>query len=155
SLLVRIAHDDIPAALAHIDATWERLVPNAPLRREFMDDLFTIAYADMANLNRMLGGLSAFAFVIAMMGLFGMAVHVTARRRREIGIRKTLGAGGPRIVLMLLRDFARPVVIANVLAWPLAFVAGRLYLELFVQRTPLSPWPFVLSLAITVAVAWA
>jgi putative ABC transport system permease protein len=152
--VVRIDRNNIAGALAHMDAVWNRLSPNAPLQRQFADDLFNTAYENATVFSRVLAGLSGFAFVIAMLGLFGMSIHVTSRRRREIGIRKTLGATAPRVVLMLLRDFSRPVVIANVIAWPLAFLAGQVYLELFVQRAPLSPVPFVISLLITLAVAW-
>jgi putative ABC transport system permease protein len=152
--VVRIDRNNVSGALAHIDAVWNRLSPNAPLQRQFADDLFNTAYQSATVFFRVLAGLSGFAFVIAMLGLFGMSIHVTSRRRREIGIRKTLGATAPRVVLMLLRDFSRPVVVANVIAWPLAFLAGQVYLELFVQRAPLSPVPFVVSLLITLAIAW-
>ena len=152
--LVRISRDDIPGALAHIDAVWKELVPKAPVRRYFMDELFNQAYQTYANISAALTSLCAFAFVIAVMGLIGMAVHVTSRRLREIGIRKTLGASARGVVMMLLRDFSKPVLIANVIAWPFAFLAGRMYFELFTQRATMTPWPFVTSLAITVAVAW-
>jgi putative ABC transport system permease protein len=72
---------------------------------------------------------------------------------REIGIRKTLGASAGGVVLMLLRDFSMPVLIANVLAWPFAFLVARTYLDVFIQRVDLSPWPFGLSLVITLAIA--
>lgn len=152
--LVRISRDDIPGALAHIDAVWKELVPKAPARHYFMDQLFNDAYATYANISAILTGLCAFAFIIAVMGLIGMAIHITSRRLREIGIRKTLGASARGVVMMLLRDFSKPVLIANLVAWPFAFVAGRLYFELFTQRATMTPWPFVASLAITVAVAW-
>ena len=153
--LLRIARGGIPATLAHIDSVWDRLVPKAPLRREFMDALFNTAYEQFAATSAVLSGLAGFAFFIAVMGLCGMAIHVTSRRRREIGIRKTLGATAHGLVLMLLRDFAKPVVIANVIAWPFAFFAGRIYLNQFVQQSELSPWPFLLSLLITLGIAWA
>lgn len=152
--LVSISRSDIPAALAHIDRVWEKLAPKAPLRREFMDEMFDRAYESFAAISGVLVGLAAFAFFISIMGLCGMAIYVTSRRQREIGIRKTLGASKGRVVLMLLRDFAKPVVIANVMAWPFAYLMGRIYLNLFVQRTSLSPWPFVLSFVITLAIAW-
>jgi putative ABC transport system permease protein len=151
---VRIARDEVPAALAHIDAVWKRLVPKAPVRRHFMGELFNSAYETFAIVSGVLKGLSAFAFIIAVMGLIGMAIHITSRRLREIAIRKTLGASAHGVVLMLLRDFSKPVLIANVLAWPFAFFAGRIYFNLFTQRAALSPWPFALSLVITLAVAW-
>jgi len=98
--------------------------------------------------------LSAFAFVIAIMGLIGMAIYITGLRLHEIGIRKTLGATAHGVVFMLLRDFSKPVLIANLVAWPFAFFLGRLYYSMFTHHAEFSPWPFVLSLAITVAVAW-
>ena len=152
--LVRLSRDDIPGAVAHVDAVWNELVPKAPARHYFMDELFNQAYQTYANISAVLTGLCAFAFVIAVMGLIGMAVHITSRRLREIGIRKTLGASARGVVMMLLRDFSKPVLIANVIAWPFAFLAGRMYFELFTQRATMTPWPFVTSLAITVAVAW-
>jgi putative ABC transport system permease protein len=152
--LVRISRDDIPGALAHIDAVWKQLVPKAPARHFFTDELFNEAYQTYATVSAVLTGLCAFAFIIAVMGLIGMAVHITSRRLREIGIRKTLGASARGVVLMLLRDFSRPVLIANLIAWPFAFFAGRLYFELFTQRASVTPWPFVTSLAITLGVAW-
>jgi putative ABC transport system permease protein len=151
---IRVARNDIKNALAHIEAVWERLAPKAPLGRQFTDELFGQAYETFARVSNVLAGLACFAFVIALMGLFGMAMHVTSRRRREIGIRKTLGASASRVVFMLLRDFARPVVWANLIAWPLAFLAVRVYLNLFVERAPLSAWPFVVSLVVTVLIAW-
>jgi putative ABC transport system permease protein len=152
--VIRVARENIPAALKHVDAVWERLAPKVPLNRMFADELFNRAYEQFASLSNILEGLAILAFLIAMMGLFGMAIHVASRRRRELGIRKTLGASAPRLTWMLLRDFARPVVIANILVWPLAFLAGRMYLNLFVQRAPMSPWPFAASLAITLCIAW-
>lgn len=152
--IIRVARDGVQPALAHIDAVWNRLQPDTALRREFMDDLFNRAYVTFAVMSDALSGLAVFAFVIAIMGLFGMAVHVTNRRRREIGIRKTLGARVRDIVLMLLRDFSKPVVIANIIAWPVAFVLERVYLNLFTTRVAISAWPFVASFVITLGIAW-
>jgi putative ABC transport system permease protein len=150
---IRVARNDIKNAIAHMETVWERLAPKAPLGWQFTDELFGQAYATFSRISNVLAGLAGFAFVIALMGLFGMAMHVTSRRRKEIGIRKTLGASAPRVVFMLLRDFARPVVWANLVAWPLAFLAGRVYLNLFVERAPLSVWPFLVSLVVTVLIA--
>lgn len=152
--LVRLLRTDIPGGLAHIDAVWKRLVPKVPVRRQFLDELFNAAYETFGTVGAVLTGLAASAFVIAVMGLIGMAIHITGRRLREIGIRKTLGATAHGVVLMLLRDFSKPVLIANVIAWPFAFFAGRLYLNLFTQRATLTPWPFLVSLAITLGIAW-
>lgn len=152
--VIRVARDGVAAGLAHIDAVWDRLVPRVPLQRSFADELFNAAYSQYAQDSQVMEGLAVLAFLIAVMGLFGMAIHVASRRTREIGIRKTLGASVPRLTFMLLTDFARPVVIANLLAWPLGYIAGTMYLELFVQRTPMTPWPFAASLVLTLGIAW-
>jgi putative ABC transport system permease protein len=152
--IVRIDPHHVREAVAHIDTTWRTLVPRVPLERRFVDDLFGEAYSTFAMLSGIATGLSIFAFAIALMGLTGIAVHVTTARLREIGVRKTLGATTRQIVEMLLLDFAKPVVIANLVAWPFAYLAARAYLSLFLTRTGISPLPFVLSLAATVLIAW-
>jgi putative ABC transport system permease protein len=88
-------------------------------------------------------------------GLFGMAIQMAGRRLHEIGVRKSVGAYQRQIVAMLLRDFSKPVVIANLVVWPLGYFAAQAYLSVFIQRAGLTPVPFVLSLAIVVLVAWA
>jgi putative ABC transport system permease protein len=153
--LIRISREHVLEAVNYIDNTWDGLAPKAQIRRAFMDALFDDAYRSYSRINSMLNGLSVFAFLIAVMGLCGLAIHVTTRRRREIGIRKTLGATVGVVVTMLLIDFAKPVLVANLVAWPFAWLVGRQYIEKFTQRSEITIWPFVLSLVITVGVAWA
>jgi putative ABC transport system permease protein len=83
-----------------------------------------------------------------------MATLVTARRRAEIGVRKTLGASTMQVMLLLLGSFSKPVVLANVVAWPLGLAGARLYLNQFAKPIAVTLLPFALSLALTVAVAW-
>jgi len=154
SAVVAIARVDVPRGLAAIDATWQRLAPHYPLRREFLDAQFEKSYALFANANRVFVGLAALALVIAASGLFGMASFLVARRTREIGVRKIHGASPRQILELLVWSFSKPILIANVVAWPLGYVALRAYLDLFVQRTTLTPWPFVASLAATLAIGW-
>jgi putative ABC transport system permease protein len=153
--LIRIAQDDVPGTVKYINGVWDSIAPKASSRLEFMDDLFNVAYAQFTTINSVLNALAVFAFFIAVMGLCGLAIHVTSRRQREIGIRKTLGATVRGVVTMLLIDFAKPVLIANVIAWPFAWFVGQKYMEQFTHRDGLTVWPFLLSLVITVGVAWA
>jgi putative ABC transport system permease protein len=153
--LIRISRQHVLEAVQHIDNIWESLAPKVQIRRAFMDALFDDAYRSYSRINSTLNGLSVFAFLIAVMGLCGLAIHVTTRRRREIGIRKTLGATVSGVVTMLLIDFAKPVLIANLVAWPFAWIVGRQYIDKFTQRSEITIWPFLLSLVITVGVAWA
>jgi putative ABC transport system permease protein len=134
---------------------WQQLAPDRVFQYEFEDQLFAQGYQLFGIVGEIFTGLALFAFAISTIGLIGMAFHVVGRRRNEIGVRKTLGAGTSQIVLMLLKDFARPVLIANLAAWPLAYLATKAYLGVFIHRIALTPLPFVLSLFATLLIAWA
>lgn len=95
------------------------------------------------------------AFIIASVGLLAIAIHAAARRRHEIAVRKTLGSSVLGVVRLLLTDFSIPVLIGNVIAWPLGYFAAATYLAAFADRIDLGPAPFFLSMAITLAIAWA
>jgi putative ABC transport system permease protein len=95
------------------------------------------------------------AFFISSVGLLGIAVHIASRRRHEIAIRKTLGSSVADVVRLLLTDFSIPVLIGNLLAWPLGYLAAQAYLAAFANRIDLSPAPFFISMAITLVIAWA
>jgi putative ABC transport system permease protein len=97
--------------------------------------------------------LALFACAIAVVGLIGMALHSTRRRLHEIGVRKTLGAGVSQIVTMLLRNFLKPVVIANVIVWPLVYTVMRAYLSIFSNSASLTLVPFASSLVVSIAIA--
>jgi putative ABC transport system permease protein len=151
---VRIAASDVASALAGIDAAWNRLAPNVAISRRFFDESFNQAYETFASLNQVFRALSLMALAISTAGLVGMATLTVGRRRREIGVRKTFGASTVQMTLMLLKAFARPVVVANVIVWPLAYLAARAYLRAFIDPAALGPGPFVLALAATLGVAW-
>jgi putative ABC transport system permease protein len=153
-VLVRLTGNAVQEALPRVEAAWNRLAPTVPLVRRFIDEVFDQQYATFTLIGRLVAALTALAVIVSMMGLFGMAFFVAGRRRHEIGIRKTLGATTPRITVLLLRDFSQPVVIANVLAWPLAYFAAQAYLSAFVHRIAITPLPFIGSCAIALAVAW-
>jgi len=152
--IARVAAVDVERGLAGVDAAWKQLAPNVAINRRFLDEIFERAYSNYVRINHLFGTLSVMAFAICLAGLFGMAIFVAGRRRREIGVRKTLGATTRQMVVLLLAGFSWPVLIANVIAWPAGFLAARMYLNQFPQSIPLTPVPFVLSVVITVAIAW-
>ena len=154
NIIVRLAADDVGGGVAAAEAVWRRLAPQAPFQRRFMDELFNENFETYARVNQVFVGLTAFAFLISLIGLFGMAIQVAARRTHEIGVRKSMGARKAQIVWMLLRDFSKPVIVANLIAWPLGYLAAKAYLSVFIQRIGITPVPFVASLAIVVAIAW-
>lgn len=152
---VRLAAGQLQTGLADLQSAWKSLAPDYPMGRQFFSETLEQMQRTLTSISTAIGGLAVFALVIASLGLFGMAIHVSSRRMREIGIRKAVGAHTHQIVLMLLRDFSRPVIVANVIAAPMAFIAGRLYLTLFVERIAITLAPFALSLIATLVVAWA
>jgi putative ABC transport system permease protein len=155
SVVVKLSADDISGGVAAVEAAWRKISPQAPVQRRFVDDLFNENFEKFARLSQVFVGLTGFAFFISIIGLFGMAVQVAGRRIHEIGVRKSVGARKSQIVLMLLRDFSKPVLIANLIAWPLGYVVAQTYLRVFIQRIPITPVPFVASLGVVLLIAWA
>jgi putative ABC transport system permease protein len=159
--IVRIAADDVQGGIAHIEKVWEELVgsrpassPGASVRLVFIDDALEQAFRAMNGLTTALLTVVVFGFLVALAGIFGMALFVVTRRRHEIGIRKSLGAGSNEILRQLIVEFAKPVVVGNVIAWPIGYLLANVYVEWFVEQMPFTPWPFLLSLAITLSLAW-
>jgi putative ABC transport system permease protein len=147
---VQIDPSDIAGTLEKIDALWRRLVPDVPVARRFADEYFNDAYSKFVQVKHAFTGLALAALLIAATGLFAMALLAASRRVHEIGVRKTLGATTGEMVLMLLASFAKPVIVANVVAWPFAYVAVSAYLNVFIDPIRLTPAPFVGALAVTV-----
>jgi putative ABC transport system permease protein len=153
NLIVRPDASAIPEVLSHIDEVWSRFYPRARARPEFLDDVFARSYGIVAGFGNVFAALALFSFVISSIGLIGMATFIIRLRQREVGIRKILGANKRRVLRMLLMDFSKPVLIANLVAWPLGFGLASAYLSIFYVRTPVTMAPFLLSLALTLGVA--
>jgi putative ABC transport system permease protein len=152
--IVRVDKDEVKGAAAHIDDVFKSLSPTGtPPLRQFLDQAFESAYFTFDLVNRVFVALGAFAIAIAAVGLFGMASYMTSRRTREIGLRKTQGATSRQILELLLWDFSKPVLVANLVVWPFAFYAAERYLDNFAQRMTLGPWPFFVALLATLLVA--
>jgi putative ABC transport system permease protein len=154
SPIIRISTNDVKGALLEIDQAWNKLVPNVPIVREYPEDIINKTYELIGGVAAAISVFSALACVGALLGLIGISIHIIGRRTHEIGVRKTLGASTRSIFALLMRDFARPVVIANLIAWPFAFLAMRAYLSIFTERSALSIKPFLLSMIVSVLVAW-
>ena len=102
---------------------------------------------------QMFAAFSILAIIIGCLGLFGLAAFTAERRTKEIGIRKVLGARTRDIVRLLVWQFSRPVIVANLLAWPVAWWLMRDWLNKFDQRIDLSPTPFLLAAFVALAIA--
>ncbi|KQO12779.1 ABC transporter permease [Sphingomonas sp. Leaf242] len=149
---IRFAGDP-RAMLDAVRKTWQRIVPQVPFAADTADSRLNAFYETDDRATRLFGIGAALAVLIGCVGLWGLASFNTARRIREIGIRKTLGASSADIVMLLVGQFLRPVLIANVIAWPLAFVSMRTWLAGFDDRITLSPLYFVGASLLALAVA--
>ncbi len=153
---VKLAPGDHSAAIAFFEDVWTRMVPNGPVSWEFLDDRFDARYRAEAKQAQMFAVFSAFAIFVATLGLFGLASFTTERRTKEIGIRKVMGASAPDIVLLLTSDFTKLVLIANLIAWPVAYYFMNQWLTRFVYKAPFGEWAwlFVASAVVALAAAW-
>ena len=144
---------DSRVMLDRVRATWRRLSPQVPLVADTADRRLAQFYQADDQAARLFGIGAGLAILIACVGLWGLASFNTARRTKEIGIRKTLGASSADIVRLLVLQFLRPVLLANLIAWPLAYAAMGTWLAGFGDRVALSPFYFVAASLVTTAIA--
>ena len=145
---------DFPTVRPFLEQTWDAFMPpDLPFTVSFLDRELDAIYTSERNLGQTVAVFAGLAVLLACLGLFGLAAFTAERRTREIGIRKVLGASVASIVLLLSRAFLKLVLVANLIAWPIAYYLTHLYLQNFAYRTPLSAWPFVLSGLIALVVA--
>lgn len=154
-MIIKISKDRVNDALAHIDQTWNQLMPTIAIQREFLDNMFYDTYALFLSISVSIGALSVIGFLVASIGLLGNATFITNIRRKEVGIRKVMGASSARLLRMLLLDFAKPIIIANAFAWPLGYFAGNLYVSFFAAQASVTFLPFFVSFFLSVAIAFS
>jgi putative ABC transport system permease protein len=154
-LNVKLSGDKVPETLAAIDRIWKEMVPNRPIQRQFIDDRIEHLYRDITRQGEVFAGFALVAVLIACLGLFGLAAFTAERRTKEIGIRKAMGASTQDILKLLVWEFAKPVLIANAIAWPLAYLVMSRWLEGFAYRIALDPLLFVGAGLIALAIASA
>jgi putative ABC transport system permease protein len=129
--------------LSFIDKTWHSLAPSAVVQRYFMSDAYGKLFLADEKQGVMFSVFVGIAIFIACLGLFGLAVFTAARRTKEIGVRKVFGAQPWHIVRLLLQQVSKPVLIANVIAWPVAYLYLRHWIDGYTDRISLSPLYFV------------
>ncbi len=145
-LVVRIRGGMIPETVQQIEESFHEMFPDLEqFNGNFLDDYFNFQFQGDRQFATAMSVFTGLAILIACLGLFGLAAYAVQQRRREIAIRKTLGAGESRLVSMLAFDFVKWVLLANLIAWPVGYYAVQKWLEAFIYRMPFSPWPYLLS----------
>jgi putative ABC transport system permease protein len=152
-LSVRIHPLKVEETIRFMEKLWSQFVPSQPLDYVFFDDHFAQLYATEIQSAKTFTAFAALAIIIASLGLFGLASYVTTQRTKEIGIRKVLGASVPGIILRLNREFLVKVLIANLIAWPVAYFAMNKWLQNFAYRINIALWMFVASAGLALIIS--
>jgi putative ABC transport system permease protein len=152
-----VRYEGVAPAAVHdaIGRVWHELAPGSPYRAEFLDQLIEQQYTAETAQSEMFAAFAALAIVIACLGLYGSAAFTAERRIKEIGIRKVLGAKVAQVVQLLVWDFSKPVLLANLIAWPAAWLLMRDWLNGFQYRIALNPVVFAAAGLTALFVAWA
>ena len=148
---LRLQGGDIARAVKIIEQEYEAVVPGFPFLLSFLDEETARLYEDEARWSSMVGIVSIFAVLIACAGVFGLAVQSSVRRRREIGIRRVLGASVRQISGLINREFLTTAATAGLIAWPAAFLTVRKILAAYPYRVSSSPWVFAAGTAAMLA----
>jgi putative ABC transport system permease protein len=154
-LSVRIREGHVQDALSVIDRTWRSFAPSIAIQRHFLDDDYDRQFQADERQGTLFGIFVGIAIFIACLGLFGLAAFTASRRTKEIGVRKVFGARVSDVVVLLLWQFSKPVLIANLIAWPLAWYYLHNWLQGFAYRITLSPVYFLGAGAVALLIAWA
>ncbi len=131
NISVKIAGSDMKQGLDHLEKTWRSFLPNRPFTYTFLSDNYKRLYNDEQKQSQLFTIFSGLAIFIACLGLFGLATFNTLQRVKEIGIRKVLGASVPSILTLLSREIVVLIIVANLIAWPLAWYFMNKWLDSF------------------------
>jgi putative ABC transport system permease protein len=142
---VKISPQNRRATIAQIDKAWSALFPENVFEYEFLDEHIANMYQQEQKVYTAFRLFSGIAIFIGCLGLYGLVAFMAVQRTKEVGIRKVLGASVTNIVTLFSGEFLKLVVLANVIAWPLAWYAMNQWLENFAYRIELDAWVFVIA----------
>jgi putative ABC transport system permease protein len=150
---VRVQTEQVPATLEYIHRVWDKHFPERTFDYSWLNETIDAQYKAQESLSKLVGYFAAVAIFLSCMGLFSLASFMAIQRTREIGIRKVLGAGTGSIVVLLFRDFLRLVLIALLIASPVAWVSMNGWLHDFAYRVGISWWIFLAAGGAAVAIS--
>jgi putative ABC transport system permease protein len=153
AILIKVRPENVSSTIANIERTWNEAPPGKPFRYSFVDDDLATQYVTEQRWQSIVTYSSILAIVIACLGLFGLAILAVGRRTKEIGIRKVLIASVTGVTALLSREFAVLVIIASVVAAPIAYFAMEAWLGTFAFKVAISPWVFVGATVVTLLIA--
>ena len=152
--VVRIRPERVNESIAHIEKTWEKFVTETPFEYTFVDENYAELYSAEERQGRIFGIFAGLAIFIACLGLVGLASFTAERKKKEVGIRKVLGASSFNLIMQLSREFTLLVIVAFIIASPIAWYVMDGWLQDFAYRTPLGVTVFLLAGIVAIAIAW-
>jgi putative ABC transport system permease protein len=153
SLSVKIAGKDMQQGLTHLEKLWKEFLPKRPFDYQFMSESYKNLYEAEQKQNQLFSLFSGLAIFIACLGLFGLATFNTLLRVREIGIRKVLGATIPSILALLSREIVILIVVANVVAWPVAWYLMTQWLNSFAYHVDMNVFIYLMAAIAAILIA--
>ena len=153
TLIVNANTTDYTALLQQMETIWKKVLPSTPFDYAFLDQQVQKLYTADVTMSHIINSFTLMAILISCLGLFGLAAFSAEQRRKEIGIRKVLGANTAGLVRLLSRDFLRLVAVAFLIATPIAWWAMNKWLEGFTYRVTISWWMFTLAGILAIIIA--
>jgi putative ABC transport system permease protein len=153
NLSLKVSGNNISGTLATIEKIWKKYLPEIPYQYSFLDERFADLYESEQRQGTIFTIFACIAIFIACLGLFGLSAFAITQRVKEIGVRRVLGASVDSIVTLLSKDFLKLVLIASVIAFPIAWYAMTHWLQDFAYRVHIHWWVFILSAIFALIVA--
>ena len=154
ALVLRVRIEQFSELVPFLKETWQQFLPERPFEIEFLDETLNRLYQAEQRVGKAMGVFALVAIGLACLGLFGLAAFTAEQRTKEIGVRKVLGASVGQVVLLLSKEFTALVVVANVIAWPVAYYALNEWLQGFAYRTTLGVDVFLMGGGLAVLIAF-
>jgi len=139
--------------LRQIENKWKNFAPNTPFDYGFLDNEFDALYRSEQRMGTVFGIFTFLSIFVGCLGLFGLSIYTAERRRKEIGVRKVLGASVQSVVALLSKDFLKLVLLSAIIAFPVAWLSMHKWLEDFAYRISISWWTFLAACATALVIA--
>jgi putative ABC transport system permease protein len=153
TISVRIMPGDVRGTIGFIQQKWGEIFPGEQFEYNFLDSRIDLLYKSEGRMRSLFLIFSILSIFVACLGLFGLAAFTAEERTKEIGVRKVMGASSANILFLLNKEFAKWVLVANVIAWPIAYFVMNKWLQNFAYQTGVGFWPFILSAVLALLIA--
>ncbi len=153
TVFARLRSENITQTLAGIEEVWKTFAPQYNFQYRFLDESLDGLYRAELRIGKISRAFSVLAVIVSCLGLFGLASYMAEQRTKEIGVRKILGASIPHIVYLLYREMTKWVLVANIIAWPLAYFGAQKWLQGYAYRINVGILPFVSAAVLTFLIA--